>query len=239
MNFENDENLDYQLNKIASVVIKEKRIDKGYSLDDVIDKLNNIITKQSLYRYENNEARMKNKIFKKICLALNENPADVWQEINDRFLNNLAFDNAKQVSIANDVQIPVLGTIKAGIPIEAQQDILEYINIPKNWTNGNRIYYALKISGDSMYPKYSENDIVIFEQIDDYLIANGKDCAVMVNGYDATFKKVMINDSGIMLTPLNLNNSDGYQPTFYSAEQVIDLPIKIVGIAKEKRVKID
>ena len=145
MNFENDENLDYQLNKIASVVIKEKRIKKGYSLDDVIDKLDNIITKQSLYRYENNEARMKNKIFKKICLALNENPADVWQEINDRFLNNLSFDNAKQVPISNDVQIPVLGTIKAGIPIEAQQDILEYINIPKNWTNGNRIYYALKI----------------------------------------------------------------------------------------------
>ncbi len=240
MNFENDDNLDYQLNKIASVVIKEKRINKGYSLDDVINKLNNIITKQSLYRYENNEARMKNNIFKKICLALDENPSDVWQEINDKFLKSLSFDNANQMIVSNDtIIIPVLGTIKAGIPIEAQQDILEYINIPKNWTRGNRNYYALKIRGDSMYPKYIENDIVIFEQTNDYEMANGKDCAIMVNGYDATFKKVVINDNGIMLTPLNMNNSDGYQPTFYSSEQVISLPVKIIGIAREKRVKID
>lgn len=65
MNFDNDENLDYQLNKIASIVIKEKRNKKGYSLEDLANKLNNIVTRQSLYRYENNEARMKNNILKK------------------------------------------------------------------------------------------------------------------------------------------------------------------------------
>ena len=73
MNFDNDDNLDYQLNKVASVVIKEKRKEKGYSLEELASKLNNIVTRQSLYRYENNEARMKNNIFKKICLALGEN----------------------------------------------------------------------------------------------------------------------------------------------------------------------
>ena len=92
--FDNDENLDYQLNKIASIVIKEKRLQKGYSLEEVANKLNNIITRQSLYRYENNEARMKNNIFKKICLALNENPSDVWEEINNRFLNHIDFDKS-------------------------------------------------------------------------------------------------------------------------------------------------
>ena len=99
MDFENDDNLDYQLNKIASIVIKEKRLNKGYSLDDVVNKLDNIITKQSLCRYENNEARMKNKIFKKICLALNEDPKEIWDEINNRFSKNIGLDNNETANI--------------------------------------------------------------------------------------------------------------------------------------------
>ena len=152
---------------------------------------------------------------------------------------DLRFDNADFVDITNDtIQIPVYGVIKAGIPVEAQQDILEYVDIPRNWLKGNKTFYGLRISGDSMYPRYSENDIVIFEYNDDYSIANKKDCAVMVNGYDATFKNITITDDGITLVPLNINNSDNYQPTFYSKEQVEKLPVKIVGIAREKRTRL-
>lgn len=86
MEFENDDNLDYELNKIASNIIKEKRLAKGYSLEELANKLNNIITRQSLFRYENNEARMKNRIFKKICLALDEDPNIIWNEINNRLI---------------------------------------------------------------------------------------------------------------------------------------------------------
>lgn len=239
MNFDNEENLDFQLNKIASLVIKEKRIKKGYSLEELSNKLNNIVTRQSLFRYESNEARMKNNIFKKICLALGENPIDVWNEINSRLLQDLSFDNGTLIDVDYDtIQIPVLGTIKAGIAIEAQQDILEYVDIPKDWIKGGKSYYGLKISGDSMFPKYNENDIVIFEHTEDYILANNKDCAVMVNGFDATFKNVTITESGITLVPFNLNNSDGYKPTFYNKEQIENLPVRIVGIAREKRTRL-
>jgi len=234
MDFENDENLDYQLNKIASIVIKEKRIKKDYSLEDVVNRLNNIITRQSLYRYENNEARMKNNIFKKICLALDENPSDVWEEINNRFLTNLNFDNAEFVDIdTNTIKIPVLGFIKAGVPIEAQEDIIEYIDIPKEWTKGNKKYYGLKISGDSMYPNYNENDTVIFLQTND--VQHGKDCAVMVNCTECTFKKVYINEQGIILQPYN----NFYPPMIFTKEQIEELPIKVVGIAVERRSKVN
>lgn len=151
---------------------------------------------------------------------------------------SVIYDNAEQIVIDNNtIQIPVLGTIKAGIAIEAQQDILEYIDIPKDWLKGGKKFYGLKISGDSMAPKYNENDIVIFEQIEDFAIANNKDCAVMVNGYDATFKYITITKEGITLIPLNINNQDNYVPTFYSKEQIEELPVKIIGIAREKRVR--
>ena len=136
------------------------------------------------------------------------------------------------------IKIPIYGTIKAGIPLEAQSDITEYIEIPQEWTKGGKNFFGLKVSGDSMYPKYQTNDIVIFEHIEDLSLVNGKDCAVMVNGYDATFKNVRLNTNGIQLIPLNINNSDGYEPTFYDAEDIQKLPVRIVGIAREKRTKL-
>lgn len=51
-------------------------------------------------------------------------------------------------------KIAVLGIIPAGIPIEAIENILDYEEIPQSWLTGNRDYFALKIQGDSMYPKY-------------------------------------------------------------------------------------
>lgn len=236
MNFDNDENLDYQLNKIAANIIKEKRLSKGYSLEELAKRLNNIVTRQSLFRYESNEARMKNTIFKQICLALNENPNDIWNEINSRLISNLNFNDNELVDISNDItQIPVYGTIKAGIPIESQSDIIDYVDIPKAWIAGGKRFYGLKISGDSMFPKYAENDIVIFEQNDDKELFNGKDVAVMINGTESTFKKILVNEQGIVLQPYNTT----YDIMMFSKEQVEQLPIKVVGIAREKRTKLD
>lgn len=152
---------------------------------------------------------------------------------------DMRFDNADYLEINTDTElIPVLGIIKAGIPIEAQENILEYVDIPKKWLKGDKKFFGLKISGDSMFPKYIENDIVIFEQTNDYITANKKDCAVLVNGDDATFKNVSISENGITLVPLNPNNSDGYQATFYSKEDMEKIPVKIIGIAREKRTRL-
>lgn len=168
----------------------------------------------------------------KMCKALDLS-IDKTIEKND-LISNLSFDNCIQVkNDSNIIKIPVLGIVKAGIPIEAQQDIIDYVEIPKDWTKGGKEYYGLKISGDSMYPKYNNDDIVIFLKTNE--IVNGKDCAVMVNGFDATFKKVLFQNDTIILQPYNSN----YQVQIFTKEQIEQLPVKIIGIAKEKRTKID
>lgn len=234
--------IDSSFYKKIGRVLKQKRENKGYSLQDVVNKMNlyfenNNIDKhyirQTLNKIELGKIRIDTDVFNALSYILEFIPDEL-------FASAITVDNAEFINIDTDtIQIPVLGTIKAGIAIEAQQDILEYIDIPKSWTKGDKKFYGLRISGDSMYPKYSEKDIVIFEQTEDYIIANKKDCAVMVNGFDATFKNVTINENGITLVPFNLNNQDGYQPTFYSNEQIESLPVKIIGIAREKRVRID
>ena len=148
---------------------------------------------------------------------------------------DLRFDNAELVELETDiVKIPVYGTIKAGIPVECQNDIIDYIDIPREWTRGDKKFYGLKISGDSMFPKYNENDIVIFEQNEDRELYNGKDCAVMINSTESTFKKVLLNEQGIVLQPYNT----AYDIMMYSNEQIEQLPIKVVGIAREKRTRL-
>lgn len=210
--------------------VKHLRSVKGISQQTLADKIG--VDRSTISRIENGEIETTIDNAMKIANVLKVN-------IEDLITKDLTFDNGTIVDVdCETIQIPVLGTIKAGIAIEAQENILEYVDIPKDWVKGGKTFYGLKISGDSMFPKYNESDIVIFEHTEDYVLAQNKDCAVMVNGFDATFKNVTITEMGITLVPLNLNNSDNYQPTFYSKEQIATLPVKIVGIAREKRTRL-
>ena len=82
-------------------------------------------------------------------------------------------------------------------------------------------------------PIIKHGDVVLFEKAND--CESGQHCAVMVNGNDATFKKVIKNEAGITLVPLN----EDFEPVFYSNKQIKELPVRVIGIAKEIRRKIN
>ena len=82
-----------------------------------------------------------------------------------------------------------------------------------------------------MYPKYVEGDTIIVKLQPD--CENGQDAVVYVNGYDATLKKVIKNEDGIMLQPLNPE----YVPKQYNYNDE-RYPISILGIVVEIRRKV-
>ncbi len=125
--------------------------------------------------------------------------------------------------------VPVLGTIPAGVPLEAIEDVLDYEELPESMFSGGREYFALKIKGDSMMPRYEDGDVVILRQQDS--CESGQDCAVLVNGNDATFKRVRMNEKTLTLQPLN----PAYEPMVYTTKEVADLPVRILGVAVEIR----
>lgn len=136
-------------------------------------------------------------------------------------------DKGPNISAANafmycaTTQIPVYGSVPAGVPIEAIEDIHGYVDIPADWVDHGR-YIGLTVNGSSMYPKYLEGDTVVIK-IQDYA-ASGTDAVVYVNGYDATLKTVVNEQDGsTTLRPINPE----YQTKTYDPGVV-----RVLGIVK-------
>lgn len=130
----------------------------------------------------------------------------------------------------NYITINVYGSIPAGIPIEAIEDITDTEDISLKEYDRSKEYLGLKVEGDSMYPKYLDGDTVIIEKTPD--CESGTDAAVYVNGYEATLKTLIKNEDGtITLKPINAN----YAPRTYGTG---DDPVRILGVVKEIRRKI-
>lgn len=144
--------------------------------------------------------------------------------------SELTIDNARYIeTTTKTIKIPLLGKVPAGIPIEAVEDLLGYEEIPMSMLKGGNDYFALKIEGDSMYPEYMSGDTIIVRQQSD--CCSGDDCVVMVNGDDATFKRVIKQEKSIILKPLN----NQYEPYVFSEYDIMTKPVKIIGIAIEVR----
>lgn len=128
------------------------------------------------------------------------------------------------------LQIPVLGTVAAGIPISAVEDILDYEEVPQSWENQGE-FFGLRIKGDSMKPDINDGDTVIVRQ---QSTANNGDVVIaLVNGDDATCKKFEKLDNGIML----ISNNSEYSPMYFSNEEVLTKPVVIIGRVVELRRK--
>ena len=128
------------------------------------------------------------------------------------------------------LKIPVLGTVAAGIPISAVEEILDYEEVPQSWKNQGE-FFGLRIKGDSMKPDINHGDTVIVRK---QSTANNGDVVItLVNGDDVTCKKFEKLDNGIIL----ISNNSEYSPMYFSNEEVVTKPVVILGRVVELRRK--
>lgn len=148
--------------------------------------------------------------------------ADINREHLDKFGNSV-------------VPIPLLGTVKAGYNYLAEE----------NWEGTKEIkeelaktgeFFALRIKGDSMFETLWENDIVAVKKQD--YADDGDIAVVLINGDEATVKKIRILENGIKLIPLNRRinpetQEPFYEDMFFSKEDIETKPVKIIGVVKQ------
>lgn len=177
------------------------------------------VQKAAINKYEKGRVvNIPRTTLKKLADALHVAPVDL-------------LDDAEYDPHTKSNRIKVYGSVPAGIPIEAVEDIVDWEDVPQEWIDRGDRYIGLKVKGDSMYPKYIEDDTVIVKLQPD--CECGQDAVVYVNGYEATLKKVVKQHDGIMLQPLNPE----YTPKFYPYGP--DEPeIRILGIVVEIRRKV-
>ncbi|WP_276893007.1 LexA family protein, partial [Dialister micraerophilus] len=90
-----------------------------------------------------------------------------------------------------------------------------------------------RINGESMHPEIKNGDTVIVKKQSD--IDSGDIAIVLLNGNDATCKQIQKQQTGITLIGYNVGV---YSPTFYTNEEIEDLPIVILGKVVEVRRKL-
>lgn len=133
-------------------------------------------------------------------------------------------------SLKENYRIPVLGSVAAGTPIEACEDVLGYEYLSDNYKNDNYNYFALRIQGRSMEPTIMDGDNVIVRQ--QSTVDSGDIAIVLINGDSATAKEVIMGSDGITLVGHNVTV---YSPHHYTQKDIDELPICILGKVTEIR----
>ena len=128
------------------------------------------------------------------------------------------------------VKIPVLGRVQAGIPFDAVEEILDWEEIsPEMAATGE--HFGLRVRGQSMEPRILEGDVIIVRKQED--VDSGDTAIVLVNGYEATVKRIKKSEDGIALIP----NNPAFDTIFYSNREIVELHVQILGKVVELRGK--
>lgn len=198
--------------------LREIRESRGYSQKAFADKLG--ISPSTYNQYEMGKREPDLDTVAQIALLLNVSV----DEILGRKIQTVP------ESQTGGVWIPVLGKVAAGVPITAVEEVIDYEEISAEMAASGE-FMALSVKGDSMEPRIKNGDVVIVKLQPD--VDSGQVAVVMVNGDEATVKKVVKQENGIVLVA----NNPAYAPRFYSNRDIEQLPLKIVGRVVELRGK--
>ncbi|MBD5140782.1 MAG: transcriptional repressor LexA [Oscillospiraceae bacterium] len=165
---------------------------------------------------------------REICAALDIHSTSTAA----RYVNNLVAEGylekvdgcnrAIKLAGKGAVKVPLVGTITAGQPITAVEDITDYINFhePKNYSGE---LFALKVRGESMInAAILDGDIVVIEKCP--VVSNGEIAAVMVGGEEATVKTFYKENGHYRLQPEN----DTMDPIIVDECEIIGRVVSVI-----------
>ena len=120
---------------------------------------------------------------------------------------------------SNDTEIPVLGKIAAGTPVEAIQNEVSRIPLPANIERDGE-FFGLKVQGDSMIEAgINDGDTVIVKKAD--TADNGKIVVALIDDHEAMLKRIRRKGKTVALESANRN----YETKIFGPDRV-----KVQGI---------
>lgn len=215
--------------------IRTKRIDLGLSVDELATRLGK--NRATIYRYEKGDIEnLPVSVLEPLAEALQTTP---------EYLMGWAADTKKAPAVTNHeggvpewkkklgatpcntAQVaPLLGTVRAGLPMYADENVEGYI--PIRQSDGAE-YFWLNVRGDSMNAAGLDDGDQILVRVQPE-VENGEIAVVLVNGDEATVKTFRQEGDLVILTPRSTNPV--HQPQVYDLKKT---PIRVLGLVIESR----
>jgi repressor LexA len=130
------------------------------------------------------------------------------------------------VSGAGASDVPVMGRIAAGTPIEAISEVASHVAVPQQMLGAGRSHYALEVRGDSMIEAgINDGDVVVIEE--GAAADNGDIVVALVEGQEATLKRYRRKGGMIALEAAN----PAYETRVLREDQVT-VQGKLVGLIR-------
>lgn len=188
--------------------IRQRRLELGLTADDVAAALGK--NRATVYRYESNSIeKLPTTVLEPLAEVLGTTPAHLmgWDEDG-------ALSGAPEVAPVNAIQlephkirmIPLYESAAAGFGAYANSTAVGCVPcyIESEWEAENSI--AVKIKGDSMYPKIEDGDIVIICK--DMGYEDGKIVVARIDEDDAVVKRLRLYPSKLVLESINPEYQD-------------------------------
>ncbi|MCO6348153.1 helix-turn-helix domain-containing protein [Staphylococcus epidermidis] len=197
--------------------IKSRRKELNLTLEQVGDLVG--VGKSTVRKWETGDIEnMKRDKIVKLAKALRVSPSYIMGIEEEQ----------PQIETLPVKKIPVVSRISAGLPICSEENLIDYIYFATNKLNSDKEEFGLKVSGDSMDKIFQDGDIVVVEK--DSIVENGQLGVVMINGYNATVKRIRYKGDQVILIPES-NNTNHYPQVYGKDDEV-----KIIGrvVASQK-----
>lgn len=201
--------------------IKTTRISKGLTQEELGDMIG--VKKAAINKYESGlVVNLKRTTIMKLADALGVSPI---------YLMGMDEKPGDGLIPANEpYTAPILGTIPAGYPVCAIEDIEGYASIPYR---DKENYFFLRVKGDSMINAgISTGDLVLIRR--QPCADDGQIVAARVNGDEATLKRYKRQGDMVFLLPENPK----YEPRIVSVKDFDGGNASIIGVAIEVRKKL-
>lgn len=182
--------------ELAAMRLKEIRESIGLNQKDFAEMFG--VNHTTYCRYESGDIKnMPNDFIQNVSGKFDINPAWI-----------MGFPKEEKYRIPLDTpkkpkRVPLIGTIAAGIPILAQQNIEDYEFVPEDL----RVDFCLRVKGDSMInARILDGDIVFIRKQPE--VESGEIAVVMIDDEEATLKRVYKSDGTVILRAENPNYPD-------------------------------
>ncbi|WP_297771992.1 transcriptional repressor LexA [uncultured Roseovarius sp.] len=134
--------------------------------------------------------------------------------------------NAQPVEVAHAIDLPLMGRIAAGVPIEAIAHARQNVAVPGAMVSGAGNHYALEVKGDSMIEAgINDGDVVIIRETS--VADNGDIVVALIEDQEATLKRFFRRSNAIALEAAN----PAYETRVFQDNQV-QVQGRLVGLIR-------